>query len=838
MADFNRHLKKNKTVVFITIFAFLYMSCFAGCSKSGGQEKTEAVASSASGISEPKEDPCGCPQEVDAPTENSGQKKPLTQEELNKAADKLDRYFQTLEELNKDIPRDAFDPQAILDKVGMNPEALFLWVRDNTYLVPYRGVLRGPIGVLMDRYGNSLDRALLLHELLRLAGQQVRLAQGKLSEKKARELLEKAQAVKKSDPSTSPDFSLQKMDGLNEEFSNRYKIDLPEFKNALAQLSKESKKSYQEISDRTNEQTDFILKAIQKYRKDEDIESINAKYAAYEDHWWVQMLKDDGWIDLDPAPFKSEFGQALIKEEETCQPDEISDDMFQWVHLRVIIEQWANGKVDEKTVLEQRLKASGLFGERIHFGHFPMNWPKDLNPLEEDDPIESLKSNLLNEKEWLPFLLIGSEKIYQSSFTRSGEVNKNPGRKSRSGVSAVAGGLFRGLAGEESKEEADKESYLLAEWVEYQALVPGSQPHTIRRPIFDLIGPALREEQKLKKPAFTELDFFKRGLSLLGEHELVIQVCHVPSEYLLHLTAKDLISNREIIMELLQKGSSLESQDLFTTLAGITPLPGPEYSLALSRYCWSQFRHLVYLGQPNIFDFVRDFKLSSDGKPKGRSRLDIISNEIEVLPGQINDPFSVRVHQGVLDTNAEALIMKSAGSIPENTGEIFTRTNAKGIDWLVLRDVRDSNWRELNLPEDVRGVIKQNLAQGYIVIVPKMTIQLEGRTFVGWWRVDPKSGHVLGIGPEGHGQAMLEHLMTIVHVGTFLFCVYESVTSESFARGGLHLMYCILVLPVTGVLNHVGLTDMILRGSTEIPFFILTTIVHIAAELGSGLLFE
>ena len=40
-------------------------------------------------------------------------------------------------------PRDTFDPQVIVDNVGKDPAKLFEWVRDNTYLVPYRGALRG-----------------------------------------------------------------------------------------------------------------------------------------------------------------------------------------------------------------------------------------------------------------------------------------------------------------------------------------------------------------------------------------------------------------------------------------------------------------------------------------------------------------------------------------------------------------------------------------------------------------------------------------------------------------------------------------------------------------------
>src|SRR5271155_3062487 len=88
--------------------------------------------------------------------------KPKTSPTPDQVADKLEKLFPMLEKAEREIPRDTFDMQAVIDKVGEDPQKLFEWVRDNTYLVPYRGLLRGDKGVLMDRLGNSLDRAMLL----------------------------------------------------------------------------------------------------------------------------------------------------------------------------------------------------------------------------------------------------------------------------------------------------------------------------------------------------------------------------------------------------------------------------------------------------------------------------------------------------------------------------------------------------------------------------------------------------------------------------------------------------------------------------------------------------
>src|SRR5918994_5486242 len=48
-----------------------------------------------------------------------------------------------------DLPRSEFDPAALSEKLGKDPNAHFTWVRDNTGWAPYRGLLRGSKGVML-----------------------------------------------------------------------------------------------------------------------------------------------------------------------------------------------------------------------------------------------------------------------------------------------------------------------------------------------------------------------------------------------------------------------------------------------------------------------------------------------------------------------------------------------------------------------------------------------------------------------------------------------------------------------------------------------------------------
>src|SRR5882724_1271009 len=100
----------------------------------------------------------------------------------------IDRMFSAIKNVASDLPRDSFDPQAAIDQAGREPQKLFDWVRGNTSWAAYEGQLRGAAGVLMDRTGNSLDRALLLADLLGRCGYKTRLGHARLSMTQAAEL--------------------------------------------------------------------------------------------------------------------------------------------------------------------------------------------------------------------------------------------------------------------------------------------------------------------------------------------------------------------------------------------------------------------------------------------------------------------------------------------------------------------------------------------------------------------------------------------------------------------------------------------------------------------------
>ena len=133
---------------------------------------------------------------------------------------------------------------------------------------------------------------------------------------------------------------------------------------------------------------------------------------------------------------------------------------------------------------------------------------------------------------------------------------------------------------------------------------------------------------------------------------------------------------------------------------------------------------------------------------------DVVANQIGVDPA-VTDPFALRLEQGVLDTNAEALLMTERPTA-SNAGWAYA---ASSSGWATLRSVNDPQLASLKLPDDTRRRIGEDLAAGYVVVAPNAPVAIGTDAFSGWWRIDPRTGQSLGMGGSGWGQDMVEYVI-------------------------------------------------------------------------------
>ena len=677
---------------------------------------------------------------------------------------RLENLFEVLESDAESHPN-PFDLSTIIDKVGGDPISLFEWVRDNTSWVPYRGVLRGPVGVLMDGLGNSLDRSLLLAELLRTAGQEVRLARGRISEDRASRLLGDLQnefsALLEKSSKALPNTVLDPMTWKGTEKW----LAVAEREAIIKENEALAKKTSQAISRRLENLSGFFSPPA----RGEEAASETALNILRE-HWWIQIQTEDSWKDLDPLTHKAEAGETNADAEETVSIDDLSPELFQGVEIRVVVEKLHDGKLSEQPALSQILQPAKLTGERVSLSFVPLGWSNDNGEQEADDSPNALRSIAISVSEWLPVLKVGTEEFTQGSFTDSGAVKANPEEGSdeqEKGTSNGEGFTFALGGGQEKGGEirAKSESQLTAVWVDYEIRIPGSRPQKIRREFLDLLGPAARKSGTPRLNAPEEATRLTRGLTLLGEIEIFLMSCDVHPEFIVHQARRMLLENKSAFVDLHSSGKEAGDAERNAAIEALRQMPGAPYGLALGRLAFSPARYERYLDGPNIFCILIQLKPGEDNQVHARSILDIVNNDIAVRPGAKKAPFQIRLEQGVTDTVVEGASLQSDENT-ESAAGLFAAIDAQGDKLILVRKVGDEGWQKTGFGEDARARMAEDLRAGYCLIAPEKTASLPKMKRLGWWRIQPLTGETLGVMESGYHQSLTDTVISKTLVAT------------------------------------------------------------------------
>ncbi len=339
-----------------------------------------------------------------------------TREELR---ERLKRFFRAALAYSAAIPADRFDPQAIIATTGRDPVALFNWVRDSTTWVPYQGVLRGPVGVPMDREGNDLDRALLLAQLLKSTGQEVRLARGTLSDAAAAEIMRairpRPRKTEAATPAVTPEFN-----ALVDAYTKDNPSDAAILREFVEQSIQSDARTAKAASDRSADQARALAAAIGLSNRAHDKSAAVVDLDRVKDHWWVQWRHDPDWTDLDPSLPGSQAGQRLTERQSTLATSDIDPSLFHEVRVRVTTERWEQGHLQETPVLTHVLRPSELYGLDVSLVHLPIAWPAAFDAVHASTLSQQANAVGLNQHEWLPALRIGSNLSVEFSFTDKG----------------------------------------------------------------------------------------------------------------------------------------------------------------------------------------------------------------------------------------------------------------------------------------------------------------------------------------------------------------------------------------------------------------------------------
>jgi hypothetical protein len=461
--------------------------------------------------------------------------------------------------------------------------------------------------------------------------------------------------------------------------------------------------------------------------------------ATLRDHWWVQVRRGELWMDLDLLD--SSIGQAdttPLAPLETMSSSEIAPSLFHEITIRVIEERLTSGSLTEQRTLEHALRPSELIGRPVVLQFWPTRWPNRLSSA--GDPGRVTRQLASEQEEWSAALMIGSDVVAKAMLGASATpLARAPGPMGALG-GAIAEGLRRG-----------GQSLLTAVWIEYQINVPGRHPRVLRRRIFDLIGPAARENPPGPRIALDEGQRLTRALSLMMRTEILPVVTQLAPEFVLHLEGQSLLANADLLRALAGPGFGSNRRAVEALLLKAEPGVSPLYTLAVLRQ--DALGELGFIDRPAILTRHQYPTARGEGVAV-EDATDIVANEIGISLIE-NDGFAARVTQGVWDTNLEALL--GPGSrVAANTALAYAASG----DWRVLTLAHPQRAAS-RLPADAVTLLHHQLDSGYTVVAPDAPVALQGEEFVGWWRIHAETGDALGIAGNGWGQGAPDYGMLV-----------------------------------------------------------------------------
>jgi hypothetical protein len=684
----------------------------------------------------------------------------------------LDKALRAVTDGDQSAPRDRWDPAYVARALGPDPLLHLAWVREWTLWVPYRGALRGPAGVLMDRQGNSLDRALLLAGMLASVGHEVRLAHGEPSPARVAELLPVLVAARRratDGPRTRPDEEWRRE---VERVAGKYDLDPKAMVRTVGTRMDAVSGMLQRLDARTDDQAKRLGRAIEaKAPRDEGAKALARGAAALRDHWWVQWLSPQGWQDLDPLG--EARGRAITEAAATVTPEALDSALYHRVVIRLVTERASAAGLRESRALEQVVRPADVPEQPISLQVLPERWQPALVG-HSADPAAAFRALALEQEEWRAVLTVGSTTVAEARIERSGRTGEQ------------GGGGFGGLGAAIGKAVGPNTSTaeLSAAWLEYEILVPGEPATTVRRQLFELVGPAARAAGHTGPLQLDEARRLERALALFRTVDILPLGSAVAPEFVVHLAADALVANQDFLRSPgpAEDPGSTPALEEFGRLA--KPLPSSLYTLALVRLPPDQGSE-VFLDHPNFLSRHQYLAAGSAGVTRVEAT-DIVANEVGVALDAPR-PADARRRQGVRDTNAEAVLHETG----ERVSSVAEAYAGKG-DWVTISS-RDDRFLEKVSP-DLRARMEADLRAGFTLVAPADAARAASPAATGWWRVDPVSGHTLGVSGIGYGQDLIQYFVIIagaVAVGyTFEYLLCAGAipgTSPTVASAGAPL---------------------------------------------------
>lgn len=694
-------------------------------------------------------------------------------EEVGSSAAQLEAYDQYkvnlqqmqgfMEEIGTQLNREAFDFDVLLDSLNYDASEIVEFAQTAISYEQYQGVLRGPLGTLFSRAGNSIDQALLLAKLLRDAGYDARLAGTILSDQHAAMVIKSMKQTVLEPPAIGdPEGFLNAM--------QRYGF-------TDSTLDTKQRSAYISwVENRPTVEKSAVYEAV---RKTTEFLSLQLKQAGAElaeagpgesllsearQYYWVQYRDEAAkpWTDVHaafvgPPPFGRLIATNYIS-------GEVPVKLQHRLRFQVFIERKIGDRLEVVPISEAwERPLANLVGVPLTFSNIADSM---LTPQSLDKDLETL---LVEAGSFVPSFGSGMAPGARFFDVRGTLIDPIAASDAAAGLFATLGDAFSNAIGEIGDET--RIPTLTAQWMEFTLISPDGAERVYRRTTLDRVGTAARKLGEVPTtigPADTE-DL----RTLLQRHTFMVATSEIPRGYVLESAFNHFRSERPGIDAVLDIRFKMpaKSRSLSNIPAGWAGHPALFSNFDMADSIGPHHRN--YRSGPALV--IHSNGLGESGQQV--EAIDIVSNPRRTFDIRGEIPTlapGFTMQSGVWETAVEGSML--AGDSQVSTMAIFDSARREGNEPVVILPGQMPNVNVMSA--DTAAAIANDLADGYAVVLPSLENMVD---FEGWWRLDLQSGETLGRIGDGRGGELLEGLISMsISLGGFLYSVSscESATSD------------------------------------------------------------
>ncbi|MEQ9814580.1 MAG: transglutaminase domain-containing protein [Azospirillaceae bacterium] len=699
---------------------------------------------------------------------------------------RLEEGFDAIAELRASLPQVVINVAARSRQLGPSVEDIFAFVRDEISFEVYSGVLRGARGTLAAAAGNAADQSLLLAEMLQHQGYETRFAFGELDPETTDLLIDSVGPRDRPVEEASVDPVLRER-LLTVSGTSSDDLDaLEEFALSTRQ------QMFSFIDESVQSSSAFIEQHLSAQLFDLDLTVIRADQIQQTiHHVWVQVERDGSWIDLDPLS-SGPAGTALATAD--AFENDVPASLYHLVQFQVGIERYAEGMLEETELAGWQIRTADLADRG-----FPGIWISNL-PLDDMDAfvgggslsdfVPSLEQQsvgrLTASNQFQPMLVLSTgETQMGAAFDINGNVIPDDWRiaavasVSRSTETAIttATSVLEGLFDEPAppNQTPVPTPMLSAQWLDISVVGPSMERESERRYLVDRIGPAARESGEYPPVDQSDDALVDLRLSLGAINEVMVTTDGFHPALAFDTMLAVFEGNQDWLESVSAVISGIEPFDA-GLMDGIRFYPNKLMSFRLLEQDVVQTiadRAGLHAYGNAAFVTLRRLGLrtTEDGSFEAHQLIDLVHSSYAIGLG--SDPTSetysnlqraigvgrTALEQEALYWFARAECLTCEVERPVGALSLLAELERQGVGFSLFTP-GTATALPAGLTGDQMQMIEAELTAGFWVIVPERSLLNDGEEILAWWRINPRTGAVLGMVPVGGG-AIAEYMEAV-----------------------------------------------------------------------------